>query len=77
MKQIAAVLEAARNGCNTTHDIANATGLRVEICSHYVSELIADGLLVRDGRFHRGYEHNDNEHHRRRGPIFLCFEPAQ
>lgn len=75
-KQILQVLEAAIEGCNTTHDVANATGLRIEIVSNYVSELIKDGTLKRNGKIHRGYEHNDNEHHRGRGRSYLCFEVA-
>lgn len=75
-KQILQVLEAAQDGCNTTHDIANATGLRINIVSNYVSELIQDGTLKRNGRTHRGYRHNENERARIRGRKYLCFEVA-
>lgn len=50
-KQIAMVLDAVESGeCNTTRDIADATGLPLGHVSNYVSELVADGILRRSGR---------------------------
>lgn len=71
-KQLTKVMEAALSGyCNTTRDIADETGLPVNVVSSYVTMLIDDGVLRRTGRF------VPNLNEQGRGPPYACFEPAK
>lgn len=44
------VFDAAKKGCNTTRDIADETGMSIEISAAWVSKLLSYGALVRTGR---------------------------
>lgn len=44
------VFDAAKRGCNTTRDIADVTGMSIEISAAWVSKLLSYGALVRTGR---------------------------
>lgn len=45
MKQIAKVLGAVIDGCKTTRDLAEVTGLPMVTCSSCVHELVRNGTL--------------------------------
>lgn len=66
-KLVADVLDAARNGLNTTRDIAETTGWPLASVSATVSDLIRDGALRRTGRVIKGEQ----------GKALICFEPAE
>lgn len=50
MKQIARVLGAVIDGCNTTRDVADVTGLPIRTCSSVVHELVRLGTLKHVGK---------------------------
>lgn len=71
-KQLTRVMKAALSGfCNTTRDIADETGIPVEIVSGYVSQLVQDGVLRRTGRSVPNARSDGG------GPRYLVFEPTR
>lgn len=53
-KQILQVLEAYRNGCGTTAEVAEYTGLPKAHCSAYTSDLVYMGLIEKTGAIWNG-----------------------
>jgi len=56
MKQIERVLEAVRNGAETSHDCSLDTGLSVKHCSNWLKVLEYDGRVICTGTFYRAIE---------------------
>ena len=56
-KQIIMVLTAIENGCRTTTEMAEVTGLSLKHCSAWTRELCLCGLVVKSGNAARRFSH--------------------